>query len=215
MNKALIATTLALLSITLASCGSEGESTKDASAASDSSSAQDVSERDLPVTPAVDTADGGNALDVSLDAGIDAVKLTSLDGPSGTGVEGGSQLKVLLRKGSAYANCMPSISPDPIIATWTVEISGARGTTARLTQATVTVADKTNIVQELTVDNPTLALENGAVTADQRKPLTQQLPNTACESMCGGGAAYQLDLVYEVDGQRIPVSKAGVFSCAY
>jgi hypothetical protein len=157
-------------------------------------------------------------LDGAPDPGIDGAKPVGLDGAPDIGttaVDGGNQAKVVLRSGGAYGNCMPSVSPDPIIATWTVEISGAHGTTAQLAKATVTVTGKTTIVQELTVDNPTIALVNGAGSADQRKPLSQQQPNSACESMCSGGTTYRLDLVYSIDGQSVPVSKSGSFSCAY
>jgi hypothetical protein len=106
------------------------------------------------------------------------------------------------------------ISSDPILVTWTVDVTGARGNTARLTKATTTVSSSTSIVQDFTVDNPTVSLVAGAGSADQRKPVAVVSPNSACSDMCGG-ATYRLDLVYEVDGQIISVGKSGSFICAY
>jgi hypothetical protein len=77
------------------------------------------------------------------------------------------------------------------------------------------VAGPSTIVQDFTVDNPTISLANGAGSADQRKPLNQQQPNSACNSMCSGTVTYRLDLLYAIDGQSIAVSKSGNFSCAY
>ena len=149
--------------------------------------------------------------------GIDAGKPVGMDGPPdmGTTIADGGQARVTLRSGGAYGNCMPIVSTDPIVATWTVDIAGARGTSAQLTKATVTVTGSSTIVQDFTVDNPTIALTNGAGSADQRKPINQRQPNTACDSMCSGGVTYRLDLAYAIDGQTIAVSKSGSFSCAY
>ncbi len=156
------------------------------------------------------------------DAGIDGVRVAALDGApdAGTGLDasdGGGSLQVALQDVSAYANCMPVVgsNPDPIIVLWTVDITGARGDTAQLTKATITVSKGTSIVQDFTVANPTIPLVGGTGSASQRKPLDSVSTNQACSSMCGGGATYQLDLVFAIDGQSIPVSKSGAFSCAY
>ena len=99
---------------------------------------------------------------------------------------------------------------------WTVDITGAEGNTAKLTKATITVTSTKStmsIVQDFDVTNPTVTLVDGAGSADQRKPIKTILPNLACSTMCGDGT-FELDLVYDVDGQSIPVSSSGDFTCA-
>jgi len=64
------------------------------------------------------------------------------------------------------------------------------------------------------VANPTIPLVSGAGSASQRKPLDNLSPNEACSTMCTG-AIYELNLVFDLDGQSIPVTKSGAFSCAY
>jgi hypothetical protein len=146
--------------------------------------------------------------DAASDLGIDGARAAGIDGPpDSTAVldagEAGRGLQVVLSKAYAWANCMPSISADPILVTWTVDITGARGSTARLTKATIAVSGSTSIVQDFTVDNPTISLAHGAGTADQRKPVAVVTPT------------YRLDLAYDIDGQSIPTSKSGSFTCAY
>jgi hypothetical protein len=158
-------------------------------------------------------------LDGALVDGIDGARVTGSDAApdTKTGLEpsdGGSPPHVALRNVYAYGNCMPMIQPDPIIAIWTVDITGARREAAQLTKATIAVSKGTSIVQDFTVDNPIIPLVGGAGNADQRKPLASVSPNQACSTMCSG-ATYQLDLVFEIDGQSISVSKPGDFSCAY
>ncbi len=162
--------------------------------------------------------DGGPST-VKSDAGIDTAPDAGIDGAPDTmvaldGGDGGSQARVVLRSVYAYGNCMPVISEDPILVMWTVDITGARGDTAQLTKATITVSSGTSIVQDFTVANPSIALVGGAGSADQRKPVAVVSPNSACSQMCGG-ATYRLDLVYAIDGQIIAVSQSGNFSCAY
>jgi hypothetical protein len=159
-----------------------------------------------------DVAKPDAGIDVATDAGMDGApdRETALDSS-----EAGSRIQVVLRTVYAYADCMPAVSEDPILVAWTVAITGASGSTALLTQATITVSSKTSsIVQDFTAANPTISLTGGAGSADQRKPVAVVSPNSACSSMCGG-ATYQLDLVYEVDGQSIAVSQSGSFTCAY
>jgi hypothetical protein len=158
-------------------------------------------------------------LDGAPDASIDSVRVDAPDGVPDAkmgldALDGGSLPQVALRDVSTYGNCMPLIAADPIITLWTVDISGARGASAQLTSATITVSKGTSIVQSFTVANPTIPLVDGAGSASQRKPHETVLPNQACSSMCNG-ATYQLDLVFEVDGQSIALSKSGAFLCAY
>jgi hypothetical protein len=134
---------------------------------------------------------------------------------AGSQVDGGSPGQVTLLNVYPYANCMPAISEDPIIVLWKVDITGARGNAAKFTKATITVSQGTaSIVQDFTAESPVIALVDGAGSADQRKSLTSVSPNVACSLMCSG-ASYQLDLVYEIDGQSISVSKSGAFLCVY
>jgi hypothetical protein len=156
----------------------------------------------LDGTPAtVARPDGG--LDLALDA---AAVLDAID----------SQPQVTLRQGGAWVNCMPMVNADPIDVTWTVDVAGARGSTAQLVESTVTASNGTSsIVQDFTVASPTIALVNGTGSADQRKPINGSSANTACDSMCSGGATYRLDLVFTIDGQSVSVSKSGNLSCAY
>ena len=139
------------------------------------------------------------------------------DGGIDTGlgiIDGGRPAQVTLRKVYAYGNCMPSIAADPIIVLWTVDITEATGASAQITKATISVSKGTSIVQDFAVEQPTVSLVNGAGSADQRKSLASVSPNQACSSMCSG-ATYQLDLVFDIDGQHIPASQTGAFSCAY
>jgi len=153
------------------------------------------------------------------DAVIDGARVAGPDGASDTRTgldasDGGSLPQVALRNVSAYGNCMPMIQPDPIIVLWTVDITGARGDAAQLTKATITVSNGASIVQDFTVANPIIQLVDGAGSASQRKPLDRVSPNQACSAMCSN-ATYQLDFVFDIDGQSISVSKAGAFSCAF
>jgi hypothetical protein len=153
------------------------------------------------------------------EAGPDSGPDARIDGAPDTrtspnAIDGGSRPQVALRKVYAYGNCMPSIAADPIIVLWTTDISGATGNTAQVTKATITVSKGTSIVQDFTLENPTIPLVGGAGSADQRKSLASVSPNQACSSMCSG-ATYQLDLAFEIDGQTVSVSASGSFSCAY
>ena len=157
-------------------------------------------------TPLPDAASGSDTRpDARLDGSIDTGANT---------IDGGRPAQVTLRKVSAYGNCMPSIVADPIIVLWTVDITGATGASAQVSKATITVSKGTSIVQDFTVEQPTVSLVNGAGSADQRKALASVSPNQACSSMCSG-ATYQLELVFDINGQRIPASQTGAFSCAY
>jgi hypothetical protein len=158
-------------------------------------------------------------LDSGPDARIDGASDARIDstvdsGTDLTAIDGGSLPRVALRKVYAYGNCMPSIAADPIIVLWSTDVTGATGNTARVTKATITVSKGTSIVQDFTLDNPTISLVGGAGSADQRKSLASISPNQACSSMCSG-ATYKLDLVFEIDGQTVAVSESGSFACAY
>jgi hypothetical protein len=133
------------------------------------------------------------------------------------GAGGGAQ--VVLRKSYAWADCMPAVGggwDDPVMVTWTVDIAGARGDTARVSKGTLTVVGAVTIVQNISVDKPTVALSGGAGSAEQRKPLPGTSPNDACMQICGAGKSnYRLELVFEVDGRSIAVESSGSFVCAY
>ena len=176
---------------------------------------QDVAQIDTRIDAPLNTE-----IDAALDAGVDGASQPGLDGALDVATaldanDVASDLKVELRTAFAWANCMPMISEDPILVTWTVDITGARGDTARLTKATIVVNSASDsIAQDFTVANPTIPLADGAGSADQRKPVAAVSPNSACSSMCGD-ATYELGLVYEIDGQSIAVNESGDFMCAY
>ena len=154
--------------------------------------------------------DAASGSDARPDAGFDG----SIDtGPNTSDDVGPAQ--VTLRKVSASGTCGPEIPSDPIMVLWTVDITGASGASAQVTQATITVSKgTTSIVQDFTVEQATVPLVNGAGSADQRKPLASVSPNQACSSMCSS-ATYQLDLVFNINGQQIPARQTGAFYCAY
>jgi len=155
------------------------------------------------------------------DAGSDGARPPGPDGPPDgntavdtVAIDASSHPQVVLRSVTAFADCMPEISADPIMVLWTVDITGASGDSAQLTRATITVSSTTAIVQDFTVANPTISLLAGAGSADQRKPVAVVSSNSACSEMCRG-ATYRLDLAYAIDGQSIPASQSGNFACAY
>lgn len=160
-----------------------------------------------PFDVAGDSPIDGTAPDGAIDAG--SVDLWGL----GDAEAASDQPKVRLTKVSVYGNCMPIIANDPIIAFWTVEITGAQGSSARLTHAALAVTGSVPVNQVFTVDTPNVPLVNGAGSANQRKQRDSTSYNTACAHLCGD-ATYQLDLVFSVDGQDIAVSSSGVFGCA-
>jgi hypothetical protein len=134
--------------------------------------------------------------------------------------DGGGGPQVVLRKSYAWADCMPrtgGATVDPVMVTWTVDIAGARGDTARVSKGTLTVVGAVTIVQSISVDKPSITLSGGAGTADQRKPLPGTSPNDACMQICGGASknSYRLELVFDVDGQSIAVESSGSFNCSY
>jgi hypothetical protein len=209
--------------VTAAVDAGPGDVPQKESGVSPDSEPQDVARLDAGIDASFDVGiDGASqpGIDAALDAGIDVALDAGID--AAVDVEAAidasdvaSDLQVVLRTSFAWANCMPMISEDPILVIWTVDITGARGDTAQLTKATIVVSsDSASIAQEFTVANPTLPLAGGTGSADQRKPIAVVSPNSACSSMCGG-ATYQLDLVYEIDGRSIAVNESGDFMCAY
>jgi hypothetical protein len=167
-----------------------------------------------------DLAMDGPAFEAASDSPLDrgaadgALDVRREDGLSlGDAESPGDQPKVRLSKVSVYGNCMPIVANDPIIAFWTVDISGAQGSSARLTQAALAVTGSTTVNQVFTVETPAVSLVNGAGSADHRKRKDSTTTYSVCNSLCGD-AHYQLDLVFSVDGQDIPVSSSGVFGCA-
>lgn len=156
-------------------------------------------------------------LDAAVERATDAAQERPAD--SRPALDGDGALRVVLRKSYAWANCMPTTggTSDPIIVTWTVDIAGARGDTARVGKATLTVVGAVTIVQSIPVDKPTIALVDGAGTAEQRKPVPGTLPNDACAEICRSPdkGSYRLELVFDVDGQSIAVESSGSFGCSY
>jgi hypothetical protein len=181
--------------------------------------------RDASASPEVESPDAGRDR-ATADAppiatvGNDAISMDSLKADGGGDVvsdSGSSPGPVTLRKAAAWVDCMPSTRPDPIMVMWTVDVSGARGKTVKVTSATITVSNGTaSIVETLTVDKPTIALVDGAGSAEQRKPVGSgpSEDNQACRLMCKG-ATYRLDLTFDNDGQTFSTSASGSVSCSY
>lgn len=181
--------------------------------------------RDAAASPEVDRPDAGrdratdDAPPIST-GGNDAVSMDSPKADGGREVAsdaGSSSGPVTLRKAAAWVDCMPSTRPDPIMVMWSVDVSGARGSTVKTTSATITVSNgTTSIVEKLTVDKPSIALVDGAGSADQRKPVGSgpEEDNQACQLMCKG-ASYRLDLIFDNEGQTFSTSASGSISCSY
>lgn len=152
-------------------------------------------------------ADGGLA-----DAGEDGGPLDA--GPT----IDASATSITLTDAAVYSNCMPSVPPDPILAFWTVHVSGAPGgvTSVTLTDAklTITPGSGAPVSQTLTIDFPTVALTGGAGTQAQRKTGGDVLPSGACSTLCGG-ASFSLELTYDVAGTPFVVTETGTFGCVY
>lgn len=183
------------------------------------------SARDAGTSPEVERPDAGRdraTIDAPLieTGGNDAVSMDSQKADVGRDVVsdvGSSSGPVILRKVAAWVDCMPSTRPDPIMVMWTVDVSGARGTTVKVTSATISVSNGTSsIIEKLTVDKPTIALVDGAGSAEQRKPVGSGASddNQACLLMCKG-ATYRLDLTFDNEGQTFSISASGSVSCSY
>jgi hypothetical protein len=153
-------------------------------------------------------ADAGSEDAGSLDAG-------ALD--AGPTIDA-SATSISLTGAAVYSNCMPSVPPDPILAFWTVHVSGAPGglTSVTLTDAklTITPASGAPVNQTLTIDFPAVALTGGAGTQDQRKTGADVLPSGACSALCSG-ATFSLELTYDVAGTPFVVTETGAFGCVY
>lgn len=112
----------------------------------------------------------------------------------------------------AYGNCKPLVPPDSIIASWTVDISGASATTARFVSGTLTFT--TGLVVDVEVETPDITLTGGAASATQRRA-----PGTAaidgCGTLCGSSPGVTLDAVYEIGAATFLVRAAGNYSCAF
>ena len=115
---------------------------------------------------------------------------------------------------TVFANCMPVVDPDPIIAFWTANVTGANGSTATLSDAKLTVNGSSTVMQTLTVDNPTISLSGGAGSQEQRKTSADVIPSGACSSLCSG-ATFSLELTYTIDGRMVMVTETGDFDCLF
>lgn len=160
--------------------------------------------------------DGGSDMDSGLDGGTDAGTDAGDDGAAGT--DAMTDATITLSTVNVYGNCMPSVPSDPIIAFWTVEVSGAAGDTATLVSAELTVTGGgTTVNQTLTVDEPTVSLAGGSGSQDQRKTDAEGSGSAGCsDDLCATGAAsFSLELTYEVDGAMVDVTETGAYGCVY
>lgn len=177
--------------------------------------------------------DAESRRDVAIEVGVDAE--ASADQRESSGTEGGFAPDVPADAGSpdaagdslapatiqisnavVYADCMPTSreNPDPIIAFWTVAITGAASRpVATLTDATLTItgsnADaRSSLRQHLVVDNPSIALAGGLGTASQRKTGADLRSSSVCFELCRD-ATWSLDLTFDLG----TASTTGAFSC--
>jgi hypothetical protein len=121
---------------------------------------------------------------------------------------------IALGDASVYGSCMPVTPPDPIMASWTIAISGATGSTATLRDARLRIVGSHTVMQTLTVDPMTIALTGGSGTAMQSKTGADTDPSMPCGELCGG-ATYTLELTYEVDGAEVRATESGFYSCVF
>jgi hypothetical protein len=120
-----------------------------------------------------------------------------------------SAATVVLSDFAAFGNCMPIVPSDPIVATWTITVSGASSTSARF--VTGTLSFTTGETQTITVETDTIPLTAGGGTGDQRRASgTPTVPG--CAGVCGAGVT--LNATYEVDGAMFVVTGAGNYTCA-
>lgn len=118
-------------------------------------------------------------------------------------------ITVEIRDFSAFGNCMPIVPPDPIVATWTVVVAGASGSSASFESGTLTFTG--GEVVPVAVDVPTFALTGGAAMQAQRRNAGV-IKVSAC-TLCGMGV--RLDASYRVDGVSFPVVANGNYECAF
>ena len=119
--------------------------------------------------------------------------------------------------GSAFGNCTPA-SDDPVVAFWSVEVTGAASPTATLVSATLSIASRSGrtLSQTLMVDNPTIALIDGFGTVMMRKTSGTPGVIAGCDAaFCDPEAPANafVDLVLMVDGDQIEASFTQDYLC--
>jgi hypothetical protein len=181
----------------------------DAAAAMDAGGATDAG----PETDAGDTTDAGPETDAgdATDAGPETDAGSSMD--AGPSLDASTDAVITLSDVTVYANCMPSVPPDPINAFWTANVTGATGSAATLASATLSVTGPPSFTQTLTVDVPTISLSGGSGSQEQRKTGADRDPPGTCGMLCDSN--YTLELTYMVDGASVVVSESGTLTCAF
>lgn len=117
---------------------------------------------------------------------------------------------VELRNAVVYANCTPGVQGDPILASWTADVSSAEGRNqAQFKSATLRVFGPTTVTQHLVVEPSSIGLDEGMGSAEQRKvdadvPPPSMLCFTHCQS-----TTWTLDVEFDV-GQA---TASGDFAC--
>lgn len=152
--------------------------------------------------------DGGGAMDAGSDAG---------SAPDGGPAVDASSTSITISSPAVYGSCFLG-PPDPILAFWEVNVTGAPAgvTVATLVSAQLTVTPTSGapIVQTLTVDFPAVPLSGGSATMfAQRKTAGTPAPTGACTDACVAGATWQLQLVFDVGGVMIPVTVGDDYFC--
>lgn len=152
------------------------------------------------------TVDGGHAMDGGSDLGATA------DAGVGDAAVGSGTLTVT--GFTAYGDCMPIVSADPIHSFWFASIAGAAGSTATLVDAKLTITGSRTVTQHLTLDVPDIALTAGAGTADQHKTGADANPGDVCGELCSGATA-ALDLIFDTADGRLTAHVEAPYSCAF
>lgn len=111
---------------------------------------------------------------------------------------------------AASGNCMPIVPGDPIVATWTVVVSGASGTTASFVRGELVYSGGSRV--PVTVDVPSFGLTAGAAMQAQRR-VSGATKTDGCGTTCGMGV--RLEATYLVDGEEFAVTANDNYDCAF
>lgn len=147
----------------------------------------------------------------------------STAGSSGTGGTtgdtdtGGGVLPLIILSGlEVFGDCMPMIPEDPISAKWIATFDNKLGMadyTATVTSATLTYSPgNMEFVQDITVAPLNSGIVGAGKTVMKAQSKTKALMNLPMDcSQCG--KPVDLDIVFTVDGQDVPVTTSTVMTC--
>jgi|LNFM01.1.fsa_nt_gb hypothetical protein len=161
------------------------------------------------------TTDGGvdSGVDTGADSGVDSGSDSGVDARADAVTDGGA-VRISIRDFMSFSNCMPIVPPDPVRANWTVDVSGASGSTARITSATLSIrATGSSVVQTLVVSPTTFPLVGGAGSAMIRKESGNPAPTGSCRELCSGDSTLTLEIDVGAGPQRVMGST--MHGCAF